>query len=79
MKVQASLSPDALEELTQQGVRVSLRYALQLLAPAGILARARGSEGAVISGNDIKEATGLFWDAGRSAVAMKEKQDLFIS
>ena len=79
MKVHASLSPDALEELTQQGVRVSLRYALQLLTPAGILARARGSEGAVTSGDDVRETTGLFWDAGRSAIAMKDKQDLFIS
>jgi RuvB-like protein 1 (pontin 52) len=79
MKVHASLSPEALEELTQQGTKVSLRYALQLLAPAGILARARGAEGAVISGDDVREATGLFWDAGRSAIATKDKQDLFIS
>ena len=79
MKVNASLSQPALEELTQQGVKVSLRYALQLLAPAAILARARGAENAVISDGDVQEATGLFWDAGRSAAVMREKQDLFIS
>ncbi|KAI6800299.1 RuvB-like helicase [Hortaea werneckii] len=79
MKVSASLSPEALEELTSQGEKVSLRYALQLLAPAGILARARGSEGNVISGQDISEATSLFWDAGRSAAVLREKGGEFIS
>lgn len=69
LKVSASLSAEALEELTRQGEGVSLRYALQLLAPAGILARARGAEGAVISGEDVQEARSLFWDAGRSAGA----------
>lgn len=78
MAVRASLSPEALEELTVQGVNVSLRYALQLLAPAGILARARGSEGAVISGQDVQEAVGLFWDAGRSAAQLREKSEGFI-
>ena len=78
MAVRASLSPEALEELTVQGVNVSLRYALQLLAPAGILARARGSEGAVISGQDVQEAVGLFWDAGRSAAQLREKGEGFI-
>ncbi|KAK5120196.1 RuvB ATP-dependent DNA helicase pontin [Meristemomyces frigidus] len=70
LKVSASLAPDALEELTRQGESVSLRYALQLLAPAGILARARGSESNVISGSDVQEATSLFWDAGRSAARL---------
>lgn len=79
MKVTASLTPDAVDELTKQGERVSLRYALQLLTPAGILARARGSEGGVVTGDDVREATGLFWDAGRSAGVLREKQDLFIS
>jgi len=78
MAVRASLSPEALEELTAQGVSVSLRYALQLLAPAGILARARGSEGAVISGQDVQEAVSLFWDAGRSAAQLRENGEGFI-
>jgi RuvB-like protein 1 len=72
LKVQGSLAEDALEELTKQGSEVSLRYALQLLAPSGILARARGSEGGVVSGQDVKEATELFWDAGRSASGFGE-------
>ena len=72
LKVSASLSSEALEALTQLGEKVSLRYALQLLAPAGILARARGSEGGLISGADVQEATALFWDAGRSAGRLRE-------
>jgi RuvB-like protein 1 len=79
LKTTASLAPDALEELTRQGEEVSLRYALQLLAPAGILARARGSEGNVITGADVREATELFWDAGRSAGQLREKAADYIS
>lgn len=79
LKVNASLSAEALDALTQQGESVSLRYALQLLAPAGILARARGSEGVVISGSDVQEAVGLFWDAGRSAAQLRERAGEFIS
>lgn len=79
LKVSASLSPEALEELTVQGESVSLRYALQLLAPASILARARGSEGNVVSGEDVGEAKALFWDAGRSAGQLRERAGEFIS
>ena len=79
LKVSASLSPDALEELTTRGEKVSLRYALQLLAPASILARARGSEGNVIGGADVQEAAGMFWDAGRSAGQLKEHAKDYIS
>lgn len=72
LKVSASLSPEALDLLTREGEKVSLRYALQLLAPCGILARARRSEGGVVSGGDVEEARGLFWDAGRSAGRLRE-------
>lgn len=79
LKVSASLAPDAVDELTKQGENVSLRYALQLLAPAGILARARGSEGGAVTGMDVQEAVGLFWDAGRSAGQLRERAGEFIS
>lgn len=79
LKFVSSLSQDALDELTRQGANVSLRYALQLLAPSGILARARGSEGNLISGSDVAEATGLFWDAGRSASQLREHASQYIA
>lgn len=79
LKTSATLSPQALDELTSQGEKVSLRYALQLLSPASILARARGSEGNVVGGEDVNEATSLFWDAGRSAAQLREGGTQFIS
>lgn len=66
-----TLADEALEELTRQGEKVSLRYALQLLAPAAILARCRGSTN--VAAEDIDEAVGLFWDAGRSANVFKDQ------
>lgn len=79
LRVTASLSEGAVEELTRQGERVSLRYALQLLAPAAILARARGAEGSVVAESDVRDATALFWDAGRSAGVLRERGADFIS
>lgn len=67
-----TLDDEALEELTKEGVRVSLRYALQLLAPVGILARCRGAEGNVVRVEDVREAVALFWDAGRSAGVLRD-------
>lgn len=67
-----TLREDALDEITRQGERVSLRYALQLLAPAGILSRCRGAEGNVVEGEDVREAVGLFWDAQRSAGILRD-------
>lgn len=65
--------------MTAQGEKVSLRYALQLLAPAAILARARGAENSVVTDGDVRDATGLFWDAGRSAGVLRERGADFIS
>ena len=61
------LSEPALEMLAKRGVKTSLRYALQLLAPAGILARVRcGGANARIEEQDVGEAEELFIDVGRS-------------
>lgn len=58
------LSAEALDRLSVDGVESSLRYALQLLAPAGILAAtASRSE---ISLEDIEECEMLFLDSRRS-------------
>ncbi|KAJ9623471.1 RuvB ATP-dependent DNA helicase pontin [Taxawa tesnikishii (nom. ined.)] len=73
-----SLADEALDELTRQGEKVSLRYALQLLAPAGILARARGSDSNVVRGEDIREAVDLFMDGGRSAGVLRDQGAGFI-
>jgi RuvB-like protein 1 (pontin 52) len=62
-----NLSAGALDQVSVLGEKVSLRYALQLLAPASILAKVSGRQGGVIDVDDITECEGLFLDARRSA------------
>ncbi|SJX66500.1 probable RVB1-RUVB-like protein [Sporisorium reilianum f. sp. reilianum] len=59
------IAEDALEKLTEEGVRSSLRFALQLLSPSSILAKTAGRS--EITTKDIAEANELFMDARRSA------------
>jgi RuvB-like protein 1 (pontin 52) len=73
-----SMSPAALAKVGQLGEKVSLRYALQLLAPASILAKVNGREGGVIDEEDVAECEDLFLDAKRSAQNLA-KTEGFIS
>jgi RuvB-like protein 1 (pontin 52) len=57
-------TPAALDKLAVHGVKTSLRYALQLLAPAYIIAKTNGR--AEIDVSDIAEVEDLFYDAKRS-------------
>ncbi|KAL2688319.1 TIP49 C-terminus-domain-containing protein [Phyllosticta citricarpa] len=59
------IAEPALDRVGDAGVKVSLRYALQLLAPAQVLARVGGRE--EVGTADVEEAQDLFLDAGRSA------------
>ena len=59
------ISELALEKISDHGVKVSLRYALQLLTPASILARVNG--GKEIGVEEVAECEDLFLDARRSA------------
>ncbi|KFX93979.1 hypothetical protein O988_06537 [Pseudogymnoascus sp. VKM F-3808] len=63
-----AIAEAALDKVAEAGTNISLRYALQLLAPASIVARCRGSQ--EIGVQDIAECQDLFLDAGRSAAAM---------
>lgn len=56
----------ALDKISEHGVKVSLRYALQLLTPASILARVNGRK--EIEVVDVAECEDLFIDAKRSAI-----------
>lgn len=60
-----SVNENALERVAAKGVEVSLRYALQLLAPASILAKIGGRQ--EIAVQDVEECEDLFIDARRSA------------
>ncbi|KAL9099231.1 MAG: hypothetical protein Q9187_009526 [Circinaria calcarea] len=66
----------ALDKISEHGVKVSLRYALQLLTPASILARVNGRNQIDVA--DVEECEDLFIDARRSATIVNAG-DEFIS
>ena len=63
------LRPEALDRLADEGDKSSLRYALQLLTPAAILARTRGRS--EVGVEDVRELGELFLDTRRSAGVLK--------
>ncbi|CAG8838353.1 32760_t:CDS:2, partial [Racocetra persica] len=67
-----TLSEEALNHLAESGIRTSLRYVIQLLTPASILARINGRENITLE--DIKEVDDLFYDAKSSAKVLTEYQ-----
>ncbi len=71
-----TITEAALEKISGHGVKVSLRYALQLLTPANILARVNGKQ--EIDVDEVAECESLFIDARRSA-RIVEGEGNFIS
>ncbi|MCY0859070.1 MAG: RuvB-like helicase [Sulfolobaceae archaeon] len=67
---------DALDYLTKLGVESSLRYAVELLEPAQIIAQRNGRN--TITTEDIKEASTLFSDTKRSVKYVKEYENLLL-
>lgn len=61
----------ALDKVAGAGVKISLRYALQLLAPSSIVARANGKN--EIDVMHVAECEGLFIDARRSALTLNDE------
>ena len=59
------IAEPALDQVAEHGVKVSMRYALQLLTPASILAKVNGRQ--QIEAVDVEECQDLFIDARRSA------------
>lgn len=70
------LDPQALEELTKIGVENSLRYAIQILEPAVIVAQ-RNSR-SVVKVDDIRKVASLFADVKRSVKFVKEFENLLL-
>ncbi|BGO90539.1 hypothetical protein NBRC10512_005257 [Rhodotorula toruloides] len=60
-----AVQPEALDKLADNGVKTSLRYALQLLTPASILSKLSGRT--EITLEDVGETDSLFLDARSSA------------
>jgi len=68
-----TLSKDALEKLTQLGAENSLRYAIQLLAPAFEYAKLRNSGNVEVE--DVERAAKIFVDVGQSSVYLKKWEE----
>jgi RuvB-like protein 1 (pontin 52) len=73
-----TITDPALNKVAEHGSKVSLRYALQLLTPASILARVNGRP-AGIEEADVAECEDLFLDAKRSAIIIDQDSTNFLS
>jgi len=72
-----TLSQDALAHLGTIGSRTSLRYVVQLLTPANILAQTQGRT--QIEKEDLEQIDELFFDAKASAKILQEQASHYIS
>jgi len=70
------MSDDALAVLSRIGMETSLRYAIQLITTASLVARKR--KGTEVSIDDVKRVYSLFLDESRSTQFLKEYQDAFM-
>ncbi|KAJ5109022.1 AAA family ATPase pontin [Penicillium angulare] len=73
-----NINEPALDKVAEHGSNVSLRYALQLLTPASILARVNGRPNG-IEAVDVAECEDLFLDAKRSAQIVNQDITKFLA
>ncbi|QOR94273.1 RuvB-like helicase [Thermosphaera chiliense] len=73
---EVELDPKALDKLVEIGSKHSLRYAVQLMEPARILAEQRGDS--KIHVEDVEEARKLFIDISTSVEYLREYEKLFL-
>jgi len=72
-----NLTEEALAYLGSIGTKTSLRYVVQLLTPANILAQTQGKT--EITKQDVEDANKLFFDAKASAKLLQEQASKYIS
>eukprot|EP00451_Oxyrrhis_marina_P004532 CAMPEP_0204277840 /NCGR_PEP_ID=MMETSP0468-20130131/29533_1 /ASSEMBLY_ACC=CAM_ASM_000383 /TAXON_ID=2969 /ORGANISM="Oxyrrhis marina" /LENGTH=454 /DNA_ID=CAMNT_0051254679 /DNA_START=44 /DNA_END=1408 /DNA_ORIENTATION=- len=72
-----NVEDEALELLGEIGANTSLRYVVQLLTPANILAKTNGRDS--IAREDVEEIDSMFFDAKSSAKLLAEQADKYIS
>ncbi|MEM4757026.1 MAG: RuvB-like helicase [Desulfurococcaceae archaeon] len=75
-EMEIELSKEALEKLVEIGSKTSLRYAVQLLEPARIIAEERGSQ--IINIEDIDRAKTLFIDVSASVQYLRQYEQMFL-
>ena len=72
----AKLDDESYQALGEIGVKSTLRYAVQLMTPASLLARINGRE--TINKEDIGEINELFYDAKSSAKLLAEQEEKYM-
>lgn len=70
------LEDESLAVLGEIGVKTTLRYAVQLLTPASVLAKINGKDG--IGKEEIEEINELFFDAKSSAKILADQKDKYM-
>ena len=70
------IEDDCLTLLSEIGDKSTLRYAVQLLTPASILAKINGKD--KIGKEEIQEVNDLFYDAKSSAKLLQQDQDKYL-
>lgn len=71
-----ALSPEALAVLTSMAIQTTLRYALNLISCAQVLARKRKSD--VVDVEDLRRSYSYFMDEKRSVQWLKEQQGALV-
>jgi len=71
-----TMEQEALEAIGELGTKTTLRYAVQCLTPAFLLAKINGKES--IAKDDVKEINELFYDAKASAKILQEQEAKFM-
>jgi RuvB-like protein 1 (pontin 52) len=71
------IEEDALAHLATVGTKTSLRYCVQLITPAMVLAQTLGK--LKISIDEVNEINSLFFDAKTSAKLLHAQADKYIS
>lgn len=71
------IEEDALAQLASIGTRTSLRFVVQLITPASVLAQTLGK--LKISTEEINEISQLFYDGKSSAKILQEQAQYYIS
>uniref|UniRef100_A0A8C3PKL0 RuvB-like helicase n=1 Tax=Calidris pygmaea TaxID=425635 RepID=A0A8C3PKL0_9CHAR len=71
-----NISEEALNHLGEIGTKTTLRYAVQLLTPANLLAKINGKDS--IEKEHIEEINELFYDAKSSAKILADQQEKYM-
>ncbi|PIO25059.1 hypothetical protein AB205_0000590 [Aquarana catesbeiana] len=71
-----NISEEALNHLGEIGTKTTLRYSVQLLTPANLLAKINGKDS--IEKEHVEEISELFYDAKSSAKILAEQQEKYM-